>query len=91
MIINIDFEIFTKCCVSKMHLFFASLAHKCSVQRLKPTCTKNCVPARNPLGQVVFYAPALARRLRLPPPPKGYGETRALHHISILAFDRAIL
>jgi hypothetical protein len=57
-------------------------------RRLKSTCTKNCVPARNPLGYVVssattptYYAPALACKLRLPPSPKGYGETRVLHHI----------
>jgi hypothetical protein len=55
-----------------MRLLLASLSAKWSVRRLKPTCMKSCVPARNPLGHVVFYAPALARRLRL-----------ALIHISI--------
>jgi hypothetical protein len=33
-------------------------------------CAKNCVPVRNPLGYVGYYAPALAGKLRL-----------ALHHI----------
>jgi hypothetical protein len=39
-------------------------------RRLKSTCTKNCVPAPNPLGYVEYYAPALACKLRL-----------VLHHI----------
>ncbi|MDA0347882.1 MAG: hypothetical protein O3C20_10820, partial [Verrucomicrobia bacterium] len=50
--------------------------HPC---RLKPTCARSCVPARNLLGHVVIYAPALACELRLPPSPKGV--TRAPHHI----------
>jgi len=54
---------------------------KLPYRRLKSTCTKNCVPAPNPLGYVEYYAPALACKLRLPPSPKGCGETRVLHHI----------
>jgi len=50
-------------------------------RRLKSTCTKNCVPARNPLGYVEYYAPALACKLRLLASPKGYAKTRVLHHI----------
>jgi hypothetical protein len=60
MEISIDFQILTKSELTKTHF-----------RRLKPTCAKSCVPARNPLGHVVIYAPALACRLRL-----------ALHHIS---------
>ena len=96
--ISIGFQILTKSELTRTPLLFASLSHKCSVQKQKPkTCVfrglwptrpgcvaepeQFCVPARNPLGHVVFYAPALACRLRLPPSPKGYGETRVLHHI----------
>ena len=50
-------------------------------RRLKPTCAMSYVPARNPFGHVVIYAPAPACELRLPPSPEGYGETRAPHHI----------
>jgi hypothetical protein len=41
-------------------------------RRLKQTCANSCVPVRNPLGHVGFYAPALICKLRL-----------ALYHISI--------
>jgi hypothetical protein len=43
---------------------------KLPYRKLKSTCAKNCVPARNPLGYVEYYAPALACKLRL-----------VLHHI----------
>jgi hypothetical protein len=47
-----------------------SFVTKLPYRRLKSTCTKNCVPARNTLGYVEYYAPALAYKLRL-----------VLHHI----------
>jgi hypothetical protein len=52
-----------------------------SVEAVKSTCANNCVPARNPLGYVDYYAPALACKLRLLASPKGYAKTRVLHHI----------
>jgi hypothetical protein len=58
-----------------------SYVTKLPYRRLKSTCTKNCVPARNPLGYVENYAPALACKLRLLASPKGYAKTRVLHHI----------
>ena len=66
MEISIDFQNLTKCEHTKTHF-----------RRLKPTCAKSCVLARNPLGHVVFYAPMLACRLRL-----------ALHHIGRCRFAR---
>ncbi len=41
-------------------------------RRLKSTSAMSCVPARNPLGYVDYYAPARVRGLCL-----------ALHHFSI--------
>jgi len=55
--------------LTKMPLLFASLSSKDLVRRLKPTSANSCVPARNPLGHVGYYAPAPACELRL-----------ALHH-----------
>ncbi len=59
MDISINFSITTNSDVTKL-----------PYRRLKSTCAKNCVPARNPLGYVEYYAPALACKLRL-----------VLHHI----------